>query len=161
MSDPETVRGWITKSQADVERLLVEAERVQANLTEARRRLFLLYELLASLTNSPVALPVENLADLRPVREKVRQNVFEILQEHGKAMRIQDIHREFVRRGMPLPGRGSPTNVIAHLTGDERFKRLGRGVYQLASTVEGSESPSTADEPEQDSRRSARSTRRT
>jgi hypothetical protein len=160
VSDPETVRGWIDKAQADLERLVVEAERVQTEVTEARRRLFLLYELLASLTNSPVSLPMDNLADLRPVREQVRQNAFEVLREHSLPMRIQDIHREFVRKGMQLPGRGTPTNIIAHLSGDARFKRLGRGVYTL-NTAPPEEHLGQTNDVQAVSRRKTRASRRT
>src|SRR5262249_2816596 len=74
----------------------------------------------------------EHLGLGRSVRARVQENAVTILRERGAPMRILDIHSEFARRRMPLPGRGTPTNIAAHLVASDRFSRRGRGIYGLA-----------------------------
>jgi hypothetical protein len=131
MNDPDTIRGWITRAEAEVADLSQQADRIQAEVKEARRRLMLLYEVLATVTSSPVPVSNEQLGGGRSIRQRAQANAEEILRAHGKPMSIQHIHAEFIRRGMPLPGRGSPTNILAHLSASDRFSRKGRGVYGL------------------------------
>lgn len=133
MMDLQTVRGWIAAAEAEVSELSAEAERLQFRLAEKRRQLMLLYEVLASLTNSPVAIPAEQMGIATSTRARVQADVERILRDHGRPMRLQDIHGEFIRRGVPLPGRGTPTNIGAHLVDRDRFRRFGRGVYGLVA----------------------------
>jgi len=130
--DPETVRSWIAAAETELSELSAEADRVQFRLAEKRRQLMLLYEVLASLTNSPVALPADYMGTRKSTRDRVQSATERILLDHGKPMWIQGIHAEFIRRGVPLPGRGTPTNIAAHLVDLDRFRRFGRGVYGLA-----------------------------
>ena len=130
--DAEIVRGWIAAAEVEVSELSSEAERVQFRLAEKRRQLMLLYEVLASLTNSPVAVSADQMGIGRSTRTRVQADAEGILLERGAPMWIQDIHAEFIRRGVPLPGRGTPTNIAAHLVDRDRFRRFGRGVYGLA-----------------------------
>lgn len=129
--EPETVRGWIAAAEAEVSELAAEADKIQYRLAEKRRGLMLLYEVLAKLTNSPVAVPTEQMGIGTSTRERVQADAERILRDHGQPLRIQDIHSEFIRRGMPLPGRGTPTNIAAHLVDENRFRRVGRGMYGL------------------------------
>jgi len=131
MHDAQTVRHWIAQAEAEVSMLTQTAESIQIRLADARRRLMLLYEGLATVTSSPVPV-ASNIGVSRSVREEVRANVEKILRENGKPMRLQDVHAEFIRRGMALPGRGNPTNILAHLSPFERILRMDRGVYGLA-----------------------------
>ena len=132
MYDPDIVRGWIAKAEAEVSALSDEAEKIQQRLAEARRQLMLLYEMLAAITNTPVQISPEQFAIGRSIREQVQENAETILREHGKPMHAQQIHAEFIRRGMSLPGRGTPTNIVAHLVASNRISRPGRGMYGLA-----------------------------
>ncbi len=132
MFDTETIRDWIASAEADISRLAQEVEHAQYRLAESRRRLMLLYEMLASVTNAPVNVSTDRVLTLRSVREQVQADAEAILLERGAPMRAQDIHAEFIRRGVPLPGRGAPTNIIAHLVASDRFSRHRRGVYGLA-----------------------------
>ena len=141
MEDPGQIRQWIVDAEAEVSRLAEEAERVQARLAEARRQLMLLYELLATVTNAPVATGAKHLGLERSVRERVQADAETILREHGQPMRVHDILASFVRRGMVLPGRGTPTNILAHLVVDDRFARHGRGVYGLSEWKESAPQP--------------------
>jgi hypothetical protein len=129
--DAETVRGWVAAAETEVSELSAELDRLQFRLADKRRQLMLLYEVLATLTNSPVGLPMEQMGINRSTRARVAADVEAILGDRGHPMRIQDIHAEFIRRAMPLPGRGTPTNIAAHLVDAKRFRRFGRGVYGL------------------------------
>ena len=131
--DAEIVRGWIAAAEFEVSELAAEAERVQFRLAEKRRQLMLLYEVLASLTNSPVAVSVGHMGIDRSTRARVQADAEQILRDRGQPMWIQDIHAEFIQRGVPLPGRGTPTNIAAHLVDLDRFRRFRRGVYGLAA----------------------------
>ena len=141
MFDPKTVREWIVAAEEEVSDLARQVERAQFQLAEARRRLMLLYEMLASVTNGPVGVSPDKARTTRPVREQVQSDAEAILRERGMPMRAQDLHAEFIRRGMPLPGRGTPTNIIAHIVASDRFSRRGRGVYGLTEWAK--EQPST------------------
>ncbi len=134
MQDPELVRRWVSEAEAEVARLNDEAERVGRQLAEARRRLALLHEVLASVTNSPDAIQTD--VELVSTRERVIRDTERILREAKVPMRIGDIHAEFIRRGYALPGRGSPTNLVAHLGQTDRITRLSRGVYALPAPNE-------------------------
>lgn len=126
----DSVKGWIGAAEAELELRAEEAEKAQARLSEARKKLALLHELLASIAAGSVT--VAHGAEIS-TRERVERDVESILADVGHPMRLQEIHTEFVRRGLPLPGRGTPTNVLTHLVQSKRVVRVGRGVYGLAA----------------------------
>lgn len=134
MQDPELVRRWVSEAEAEVARLNDEAERVARQLADARRRLMLLHEVLATVTSSPDAIQTD--VELISTRERVIRDTERILRDAKGPMRIGDIHAEFIRRGYALPGRGSPTNLVAHLGQTDRVIRLSRGVYALPAADE-------------------------
>jgi hypothetical protein len=137
MYDAETIRGWIIKAELEIAELVSEAESIQRQIAEARRQLMLLYELLASVTNSPVDVSTDLMGIGVSVRDRVLSNAEDILREHGRPMHIQDIHAAFIHRRMPLPGRGTPTNIAAHIAASQQFARWGRGIYGLSEWKEG------------------------
>lgn len=141
--DEDAVRRWIVQAEAELADLSAQAEAIQVRLAEARRQLMLLYEMLAAVTHAPVAVAPERLGPTLSTRERVQANAEAILRDRGKPMRIQDIHAEFIRRRMPLPGRGSPTNIVAHMVASPQFSRKVRGVYGLAEW----DRPSHSDQP--------------
>ncbi len=144
--DVDNVRRWIAAAAAELSELSVEADRVQFRLADKRRQLMLLYEVLASLTSSPVAVPADHLGTGASTRTRVQSATEQILRDRGQPMRIQHIHAEFVRRGIPLPGRGTPTNIAAHLVDLDRFRRFGRGIYGLAAWDKPTRAPDALEE---------------
>jgi hypothetical protein len=145
MRDPEQIRRWVSEAEAEVARLSEEAERVGRQLAEARRQVTLLHEILAAVTNSPDAIQTD--VELISTRERVIRDTERILHDAKVPMRIGDIHAEFIRRGYPLPGRGSPTNIVAHLGQTHRINRLSRGVYALPTSDHATQTPSEDAEP--------------
>src|SRR5262245_10577921 len=125
MRDPDLVRRWVSEAEAEVAQLSEEVDRVGRQLADARRRVTLLHEILAAVTNSPAAVQTD--VELVSTRERVIRNTERILHDAKTPMRIGDIHAQFIRRGYPLPGRGSPTNLVAHLGQTDRIVRLSRG----------------------------------
>src|SRR5436309_2645638 len=127
--DEATIRAWVAKAEAEVRELTAEAERAQRRAAQARTQLGLLYELLASVTGEPVGQVPEAAAAVQSVRERVVSSVVDILRDHGGPMRVQDIHSEFLRRELPLPGKGTPANIGAHLVDRKVFTRPRRGYF--------------------------------
>jgi hypothetical protein len=130
--DPETVRQWILATESQVAGLDARAEEIQGALADARKRLMLYHELLAALTKAPVRVSDEELRIGRSVRERTIAAAVAILREFARPMTIQELHGAFIRQGKPLPGRGTPTNIVAHISASPTFVRRGRGVYSLA-----------------------------
>jgi hypothetical protein len=128
---PDGVRRWIHESELEVARLDAQAEHIQGALAAARKRLMLFHELLAALTKGPVRVSDEELRIGRSIRERTIEAAVEILREFERPMSIQELHAAFIRQGKPLPGRGTPTNILAHLGSSPLFVRRGRGVYAL------------------------------
>ena len=129
MQDPDTIRRWVTEAEAEVAQLTDEADRVGRRLTEARRRLGLLHEALAAVSKDPAAMATAT--EPISVRERVIRDARQILAGAGRPLSISAIHAEFIRQGKALPGRGSPTNLVAHLGVAPDVVRLARGVYAL------------------------------
>jgi hypothetical protein len=136
---PEEVRTWISVTEAEVAALAVSSEEIQTRLAQARKRLVLYHEILAALTKAPVAVSDKELQVARSIRERTIQSAIEILRAHGRPLRVQDLHAEFIRRGHPLPGRGTPTNIVVHLASSPLIERRGRGVYGLSEWQESRE----------------------
>jgi hypothetical protein len=158
--DPDKVRQWIVETEAEVIRLDAEADAIQTALAEARKRLMLYHELLAALTKAPVKVSDEELRIGRSVRERTIRATAEILGEFERPMTIQEIHGAFIRQGKPLPGRGTPTNIVAHISTSPLFVRRGRGIYALAEWGEEKDGPpGTLDDKQDDWRQKAASRR--
>ena len=57
--------------------------------------------------------------------------IYEILSTE-RPLHRREVHNRLVEMGMKIPGRDSVNNVGAHLSLDPRFKRVERGVWDLA-----------------------------
>jgi hypothetical protein len=58
-----------------------------------------------------------------------------VIAEAGHPIHITEIHRQFVDKGYPIPGGGTPFNILAHIVNDKTFVRIARGTYALTGTV--------------------------
>src|SRR5690242_4420627 len=86
------VRRWIESSEAEVADLATRSEAIQVKLAQARKRLVLYHEILATLSKAPVAVSDEELKVGRSIRDRTIESAVEILRTHGRPLRIQDIH---------------------------------------------------------------------
>lgn len=130
---------WLEAIQRDLERL---HDRLAPLLEEQRRleaRQALLKDLLSSF-EAPGKTSSEDASrswavSLQPtgsVRDYVRGRAEEILREAGRPMHINEIHAEFEKRGLPIPGAGRPVNLIVHLRKQLTIASPERGMYALA-----------------------------
>lgn len=62
----------------------------------------------------------------------VQNAVKELLHERRQPMHIREIREELIRRGIPIPGKGTEANIIVHLRrAPDLFARKGRGIYTV------------------------------
>lgn len=130
----------------------VEAARetVAAKLTpllQEQARLDARHKLLKELRSTYSAFPSMDSSSQLPfasravtvggISARIRSQVAEILREHGGGpMHSNDLHREFVRRGWPIPGAGKPNNITAHLSSAPGVISPQRGFWALGDSAE-------------------------
>lgn len=56
---------------------------------------------------------------------------FEVLQELGAPTYYVDLHDAMVERGIDIPGKNPPANLLTQIGQDPRFMRVERGTYAL------------------------------
>ena len=134
------IAAWIRAVEEDLAHLDSELAPLitrQAALTE---RLGLLKRLLVSVGSqtasqpeqgamSPSTVPVAR--SNASVRERVQADAVAILRNTGVPMHINDIHAEFIKRGLEVPGAGKPNNITVHLADTPRIRSTSRGFYAL------------------------------
>jgi hypothetical protein len=128
--DPEqaTVEEWLQTVRHDIATLGQELSPLLERQAKLREREELLLGLLASFQGRE--RPVTG-GDT--VRDYVLRAVAEILDGHGGGpLHINTLHQEFLRRGLRVPGAGTPANLTAHLSRAPNIVRTGRGLYALA-----------------------------
>lgn len=68
---------------------------------------------------------------------EVKVYVEQILADAKRPMKIGEIHAEFIRRGFPIPGKGTPFNILVHISREmksnknAKFVWAARGTYAL------------------------------
>ena len=106
----------------------------KAELADAQKRLFESQERL-ELIEKLLELEGEKTEDREGHIKKPKDLLDEcekILLEAGKPMHVKKIHEELLRRGVPIPGKGTEANVISRFQrSGGRFIRTGRGTYGL------------------------------
>lgn len=134
------VAAWINAVEQDLARLgseLVPLLERQSALTE---RLGLLKRLLTSIsvpaagdapTKSPVIQGGGTARTTMSVHERVQADAIAILSGAATPMHINDIHAEFIRRGLEVPGAGKPNNITVHLSDAPGIRSTARGFYTL------------------------------
>jgi hypothetical protein len=140
--DTKQLRAWKSTLEAEISAITDKIDALSAESQKKRQQLELVSKLLASeapvhqavSTSAKPALPKQ-----RPVPtttpDEVKDRVLEILAEKNRPMNIKEIHTEFVRRGLPIPGQGTPFNILVHMSREirkgnaSRFYRTGKGTY--------------------------------
>jgi DNA-directed RNA polymerase delta subunit len=68
-----------------------------------------------------------------PPAKSMRNEMVRVLEEAGEPLHYKEIHRRLVARGFRVPGERPENNVGAHISKDERFESLGKGMWGLKS----------------------------
>lgn len=159
-ANAEQLRTWEKKLVEELASLRQRQREIESQLQRGDRELELIRQILS------LGQPENAEASLRPQGPKgkptsisVKESVKTILQEAGRPLHISEIHREFLRRGLPIPGGGTPFNILVHIAKDQGFIRIARGTYVLREGYQGSSAPELAREPKHRRKRRKRKTR--
>jgi hypothetical protein len=141
--DMKQIKAWKASLEADIKSLNERMGALTSDLQKKRQQLDLVAKLLDSETaaNSTPRYSEKELATKsagqNPTPDEVKERVLEILLQANRPMNIKEIHAEFLRRGLPIPGKGTPFNILVHLSREvkkgsgSRFYRTGKGTYAL------------------------------
>jgi len=137
--DLDKLAEWEGLLQSELEELSQRRQELDVQLQHVSRKLELVRQ-MRSLEESPQLDGVQNPAETvsvekRPTPASVREMARRILTELGRPLHISEIHRQFLNRGYPIPGGGTPFNILAHIVNDKTFVRVARGTYALTGTV--------------------------
>lgn len=130
------VRAWLSAVEADIEKLDEKTKPLLAQRDQLDERKQLLQGLLRSFDGAAAngAAPISPTRTGSVVRYVV-DNAVAILGEEGHPMHINDLHAQFVERGLTVPGAGKPVNLTVHLRSAEEIVSPTRGMYGLVDHV--------------------------
>jgi hypothetical protein len=128
---------WEQSLSTEVEALKKRRADIDADIQQQLKKLELVRQMLALEGGSPDHAGDQPLAasEARATPTGVREATKAILTEIGHPLHINDIHQAFIDRGYPIPGGGTPFNILVHLAKSSGFVRVARGTYALAGSV--------------------------
>ncbi len=128
---------WESALKHELDDLRKRRNEIESQFQRVSKRLELIRQMRAldEAPEQPVSPPDSPASEAKPTPSTVREMTKRILIDTGRPLHISEIFREFTNRGYPIPGRGTPFNVLAHLVNDKSFVRVARGTYALAGTV--------------------------
>lgn len=115
-----------------IERLRQDAAQLSAQLGLKENQLRNLDDLLAVENGR---LPDSPQRDSTPKEKRsasFTDQAAEILDQQGKPVHYRQLVTLLAERNIYIPGKDPGANLIAHITRDARFARVGRGMYGLA-----------------------------
>jgi hypothetical protein len=130
---------WEGLLKSGLEELSQRRQELDAQLQHLSRKLELVRQ-MRSLEEPPQLEAAQSSAEAvsietRPTPTGVREMARRVIAEAGHPIHITEIHRQFVDKGYPIPGGGTPFNILAHIVNDKTFVRIARGTYALTGTV--------------------------
>jgi len=138
--DSKLVREWLVDVVEQIRIKAAEIDRLRAEITADERRKAALEALLDSSANPAAGLPGEQMIlrsvegePSEPSTHPIERAGLAILAERGKPTHVSEVRAELVRRGIPIPGKGTDSNVIVYLAKSTDICRVGRGLYALRS----------------------------
>lgn len=142
--DTKQVIAWKADLEAEIKLLSEKVQELTTDLQKKREQLDLLRKLIDSEsgTNRTISLVPVSGARAGVKSLEVKDRVYEILRQANRPMNIKEIHAEFVRAGYAIPGRGTPFNILVHMSREirqrdgSRFYRSGKGTYALRRNPE-------------------------
>lgn len=157
--DPDQLRAWEKQLATDVAALRDRQRGIESELKLNENKLELIRQMISLDQPSDSQVAGLQASDLgRATSITVKQSVRNILEEAGRPLHISEIHREFVKRGHPIPGGGTPFNILVHIVKDRGFARVARGTYALRT---GDEIPLGIAKPKKQKTRRKRRKRKT
>lgn len=132
--EPEQLRAWEKQLAADVAALRDRQRSLESELRRSESKLELIRQMISldQPTDDEAAAPqVCDAAKATSIT--VKGSVRNILEQAGRPLHISEIHREFITRGYPIPGGGTPFNILVHIVKDRGFVRVARGTYALGT----------------------------
>jgi hypothetical protein len=137
----ERLHDWKKSVETEIQAITDMIQSLNSDLQRKNQQHALICKLIDS-ENGSVALDNQDVNRSLVARQivtpsQVTQRVHEILSEAKEPMNIKTIHEEFIRRGYPIPGKGTHFNILVHIVRElknkkgGRFQRDGRGTYSL------------------------------
>jgi hypothetical protein len=135
--DLRDLNGWEHDLRLQVEDLQKRRAGLELELQRASKKLELVRQirLLEQDPTKSQSFESAERKEMRSTPTAVREMAQRILSDSTGPLHISEIHRLFKEQGYPIPGSGTPFNILAHLVNDKTFVRVARGTYALAGTV--------------------------
>lgn len=110
---------------------------LRAELEATQKELDLVQRLIALRTQPEVPLgQLRTSAEPRARNETssdIAAAVAEILSQAGGPLHISEIKARYLAAGHAIPGQGTDSNLIAHITRSALFRRVSKGTYTVSS----------------------------
>src|ERR1051326_9052118 len=126
---PDQLIKWKNELESQLADLRSKSQEVAADIQKKTHQLNLVQKLIASTNSSVESILPPAAEDVSVVIEQsgngnapsatsaqVKDNVFQILSDAKRPMNINEIHAEFQRRGYAIPGKGTPFNILVHIS---------------------------------------------
>lgn len=113
------LEAWITEYGEQI----TQAQDVVNDLTKKRDGMVLALAIAREKedTDAVEALPSKDL----------KNEIYAVLEDAGSPLHYGEVHNRLKGRGIPVAGKDPKRNVNAHLSGDDRFARVGGGSWGL------------------------------
>ena len=137
MDNRERLSEWESSLSAELEDLRKRRSQLDAELQRTAKKLELVRQMrtLEELQPAEMSENENPTSEPRATPNSVKDAAKKILMDAGRPLHISEIHRQFTERNYPIPGSGTPFNVLAHMVNEKSFVRVARGTYAIAGTV--------------------------
>jgi HB1, ASXL, restriction endonuclease HTH domain len=134
--DGPQLEKWEISLRHRLENLRGQRKELEIEIEKLSKKLDLIGQmrLIESQSTNPESASA-TLTERRSSPAEVREWAKKILSESSRPLHISEIHKIFLEKGYPIPGGGTPFNILAHLVNDRDFVRVARGTYALQGTV--------------------------
>ena len=132
-----TLSEWEFALTAELAELRNKRNEIQRDFERVSRKLELIRQMRALEAPHSPAQPITPFqpSESKATPASVREMAMKILSDHSRPLHISEIHRAFLDRGYPIPGKGTPFNILAHMVNNKSFARISRGTYALRDAV--------------------------
>lgn len=122
--------------QQNLTKLEAEEADIKHRLRQTQEGLAAIDRLL-DLEGVPIPVSPRPPASGGTKKMRLGDATYEILVERGAPVHYRELVRLLSQRGVAVGGKDPGGNLIAHLHGDPRFQRTGRGTYTVNGSMGG------------------------